>query len=1038
MKLILATVSWVVASVLCFPAFGQNAVSGIVKDAETGEALPGVSVVLKGTTKGKSTDIEGRYQLDLTDQEMREGTIQSSYLGYKKQSIPIEGRTEINIELESNQELLNEVVVTAIGIEKDKRKMGYSVSEVDGEQILESREANVVNALNAKVAGVSVTSTSGSPGASSTIRIRGNQSINGANDPLFIVDGIPIDNNYRGSNFTDQANRALDINPDDIESISVLKGGAASALYGLQASNGAVVINTKQGKNGKTEVTFSSTTTIDQVNKLPEKQSRYSQGAGGEYVEGVNTTWGAPLSSLRYAADGSIVPSDDPEATGNRIEPFDNLNNFFRTGVTLNNNISVRGGNENSGFYLSASDLRQSGIVPLTDYNRTSIRATGNTAIRENMDIKFSANYVSSNADRAQRGSNLSGVMLGLMRSPPSYDLTNGTDDPVNTPSAYSNPNGSQRTYHDTYDNPYWSINKNRNEESLNRLIGFVEFKWRPYSWLTITERPGVDTYAEKRKSHWDAGSNEFKDLGGAIFDETVTQKNIVNDFIVNAEYSFSEDFNASLTVGHNYQEFNKTFYIVDGFDFVIDGFYDMSNVASLNVEADDFLDRSRLMGVYGDLSLDYKRMHYLTFTGRNDWSSTLPNGNNSFFYPSVSYGFVFTELADFGFVEYGKLRSSFAVTGNDAFQNYLTTNYFVSGGSTQGQLSYFPNSTIGNNQLSPEFTRAFEVGTDLRSRNNRVRLDLSYYNTSSRDQIVVVPIANSTGYTNFVTNIGQIDNRGWEALVEADILERNVSKPNSIWWKSSLNFTRNRSEVVSLAQGQNNIALPSNGLASTQSRVIVGYQYGVLYGSRWLRDDAGNILVDDNGYPIRDSENGVIGDPNPDFTMGWRNGFGWRNFSLSFLLDIRVGGDMYNGTKAVSRRLGTHIDTENRQEEIIWDGVYANGGEVNVTPIRIDEEFFTVTGGGLVGVSEYNIEEVNWVRLRDLNLTYSFSPELCKRIGISRASVTVTARNLFLITNYTGIDPETSLGGASNAFGRDYFNNPNTRSYGLNLSVTF
>lgn len=1035
-KNLLLALAWVLG--LSSVSLAQSEVTGKVKDASTGETLPGVAVVVLGTTNGASTDMTGSYTLKLSDEQFANGSLVFSFLGYKADTIPVNSRTTINHELESSQEMLDEVIVSAIGIKKEKRKVGYSVSEVQGNEIIQSRESNVINALNAKVAGVSVTSTSGSPGASSTIRIRGNQSINGANDPLIIIDGIPVDNSYRGSNFTDQANRALDINPDDIESMSVLKGGAASALYGLQASNGAIVINTKQGKNGKTEVSFSSTTTIDQVNKLPEKQSLYSQGTGEEYVEGVNTTWGAPLSALRYANDGSIVPADDPAATSERVGPFDDLNNFFRTGVTLNNNLSIRGGNEKSGFYLSASDLRQTGIIPLTDYNRTSVRATGNTAIRDNMDIKFSANYISSRADRAQRGSNLSGVMLGLMRSPPSYDLTNGSDDPVNDPSAYSFPDGTQRTYHATYDNPYWSVNKNRNEESLNRLIGFVEFQWRPFSWLTITERPGVDTYAEERKSYWDDQSNEFKDLGGAIFEETVTQKNIVNDLIVNARHSFSEDFNASLTLGHNFQEFNKTFFIVDGFDFVIDDFYDISNVASINVEADDFVDRSRLVGVYGELSLDYKRTHYLTFTGRNDWSSTLPNGNNSFFYPSVSYGFVFTELVDLGIVEYGKLRSSYAVTGNDAFQNYLTTNFFVSGGSTQGQLSYFPNSTIGNSELSPEFTRAFEIGTDLRSRNNRIRLDLTYYNTSSRDQIVVIPIANSTGYSNFVTNIGQIDNRGWEALLEADILERKVSKPNSIWWTSRLNFTRNRSEVVSLAEGRDNIALPSNGLATTQSRVIVGYQYGVLFGPRWDRDENGNILVDENGYPIKDDEDGIIGDPNPDFTMGWRNSFGWRNFSLSFLLDIRVGGDMYNGTRAVSNRLGTHVDTENREEEIIWDGVNVNTGEPNQIPIRIDEDFFTETEGGLVGISEYYIEEVNWVRLRDLNLTYSFSPEFCKRIGITRASLTATARNLFLITNYTGIDPETSLGGASNAFGRDYFNNPNTRSYGLNLSVTF
>jgi len=1051
MKYAIALAAVLMGGLLVNPATAQNIVSGTVTDAQTNDLLPGVSVLIKGTTKGVPSGLDGRFEIDLTDDEMSQDTLVFRFVGYRTKEVAVLNRSEIDVALEPNQELLNEVVVTAIGIEKDKRKVGYSVSEVESDEIVKSRETNLVNALNAKVAGVQVTSTSGSPGASSTVRIRGNTSINGNNEPLYVVDGIPIDNSYRGSNFTDQANRAIDIDPNDIESMTVLKGGAASVLYGLRAANGAVIINTKQGKKGGTQVTFSSTTTFDVVSQLPERQDEFAQGFNGNYIFGENNSWGPRIDTMFYAIDPTtnrlnrelLVPDGDPLASNSRAESFENSRDFFQTGVTLNNSLSLRGGNEKTTFFLSLGDLRQTGIVPLTEYNRTSIRLTADNELRSNLRVKASANYITSRADRAQRGSNLSGVMLGLMRTPPSYDLTNGADDPVDDERAWVFPDGTQRTYHASYDNPYWSVNRNRNEERLNRLIGFVEWNWKPYDWMNVMNRTGVDTYSEERKSYWDAQSNEFADLGGAIFDETFNQNNITNDLIVTMDHSFTKDLNATLIVGNSFQDFNSRSYIVDGFDFVVDGFYDMSNVASINVEADDFIDRRRIVGLFGDLSIDYKRTYYLTLTGRQDWSSTLPTGNNSFFYPSASFGFVLTELVQMGVVEYMKLRTSYAVTGNDAYASYLTSNFFVSGGSTQGQLSYFPSSVIGNNELTPEFTRSFEVGTDIRSRNNRVRLDLTYYFTSSTDQIVEVPIANSTGYSSFITNIGEIQNQGIEALVTYDVIERNLRKPNNIWWSTSLNFTRNRSEVVELAEGLENISLPSNGLASTQSRVIVGEQYGVLFGTRWARDPNGNVIVGDDGLPER-GENGIIGDPNPDFTIGWRNNIGWQNWELTFLLDIRVGGDVYNGTRAVMTTLGTHADTEDRDEEIIRDGVLEitddeTGEVIGYTPNDIvvtKEEIYR--SYGLTNISEEFVEEVNWVRMRDISLTYNFSPAFLDKIGIDRASFSLTARNLFLITNYTGIDPETSLGGASNAFGRDYFNNPNTRSYGVNLTVTF
>ncbi|MCH2215972.1 MAG: SusC/RagA family TonB-linked outer membrane protein [Flavobacteriales bacterium] len=1024
----------------------QQVVTGNVFDKETNEPLPGVSVFLKGTTKGVPSNIDGVFSLELTDEEIQNDTLVFRFLGYQELLFPIEGNTKFDVFLSEDSELLDEVVITAIGIEKDKRKLGYSVTEVESDEIIKSRETNIINALNAKVAGVQVTSTSGSPGASSVVRIRGNTSINGNNEPLYVIDGISIDNSYRGSNFTDQANRAIDIDPNDIESMTVLKGGAASVLYGLRAANGAIIINTKKGRKGKTSVTFSSTTTFDVVNKLPERQSTYAQGDNGQFIQGSNFSWGPRIDNLFYALDTTngrntinrdrLVFGDDLISSGEAAESFENSEDFFETGVTLNNSLSITGGNEKSTFYLGLADLRQTGIVPLTEFNRTSIRLTGTNQITDNFHVRASANYITSKADRAQRGSNLSGVMLGLMRTPASYDLTNGSDDPVEDETAWLLPDGTQRTYHGAYDNPYWSVNRNRNEEKLNRLIGFVEANWQPFEWMNVMNRTGVDTYSEQRKSYWDRQSNEFTDLGGAIFDENFNQRNITNDLIVTIDHEITSDFNAQYIVGHSFQDFNSTSYVVDGFDFVVDDFYDMSNVASINVTADDFLDRRRIIGLFGDFSFDYKRTYYLTLTGRNDWSSTLPADNNSFFYPSVSLGFVPTEIVELGPLEYVKLRGSYAVTGNDAFASYLTSNFFVSGGSTQGQLSYFPSSLIGSNDLSPEFTNSFEIGTDIRSRNNRVGLDFTYYNTSSRDQIVEIPIANSTGYSSVITNIGEIQNQGFEVLLNVNILERKVSKPNKVWWNSSINFTRNRSEVIELTNGLDNIALPSNGLASTQSRVIVGEQYGVLFGSVWERNENGDVLVDSLGNPLAQLEGDIIGDPNPDFTMGWRNNIGWRNWELTFLLDIRVGGDVYNGTRAVMTSLGTHADTEDRDEEIIVDGVFSNGtraGQVNDVAIRKGDLY---SNYGLVNVSEEFVEEVNWIRMRDVSLTYSFSPAFLSKIGIERASLSLTARNLFLITNYTGIDPETSLGGGSNAFGRDYFNNPNTTSYGFNLTV--
>lgn len=1022
----------------------QITIQGVVTHSGSDDPLIGATVILKGTTTGTITDLDGKYKLDLPSTALQD-TLLFSFLGFESKLIPIEGRNEINVALADNAELLNEVVVTAIGIAREKRSLGYAVNEVKSDEISDSRETDVIRAMNAKVPGVQITGTSGTPGSSSAIVIRGNTSGTGTNSPLFIVDGIPIDNSYNGSNFTDQANRVMDLNPEDIESISVLKGGAAAALYGVKAGNGVVVINTKKGKAGISEVSFSSTTMFDRVNKLPPLQTRYGQGTAGNYVPTSQFSWGPRLDTMRYdgipnstSQFGHLVGQNDPSATDRAAEVFDNAGRVFQTGVTLNNNLSFRGGNETSGYFLSLGDVRQTGIVPNSEFNKTSVRVSGFTKVGKHFKAEGAANYIAVDAERTQRGSNLSGVTLGLFRAPPSYDLTNGSDNPVDDPVAYELPDGSQRTYFSNYDNPFWSVNKNRNRERTNRMLGHVEFSYNPKNWISITNRTGLDHYNSNTKSYWDAQSGEFKAGGGLVINDNFTNTVFNNDLLLTLDHQFSDIFHAALILGHNYRAENSNSLYAEGEGFIIPGFYDLSNTPLQNQFVDDNIRRERAVGLYGDLSLSFWNWLYLHFTGRNDWLSNLPENRNSFFYPSTAVGLVFTDMLkmESSILPYGKLRASYSNVGNGAPVIYGTNpnTTYVATGDGQGLLSFYPDALIGNVRLIPQNTTTWEVGTDLRFFQNRIGVDLTYFNAVTTDQIELMQLPPSSGFGSQLQNIGKVVNQGIELLLTVQVIESD--KPQKVGWESIVNFTRLRNMVEELTENIDFVTLTTSGLESTQSIMAAGNPFGAIYGSAWARDDNGNILVDDNGYPIADGQRQIIGDPNPDFTAGWRNTFRYRNFDLTFLLDIRIGGDMYNGTRGVMNFHGTHADTENREEEIIWEGVNVNTGEVNTQAIKLDQDFYSRYG--LIGVSENNMEyDINWLRMRDVSLSYNFPRDFMKKLPVKAISLAITARNLFLITNYTGIDPETSLSGAANSFGRDYFNNPNTRSFGFNLKIT-
>ncbi len=1027
------------------PALAQEkTITGKVTSSSDGLGIPGATVIVKESpTTGTISDVNGDYAIQVPQDA---NVLVFSFVGFESNEVAIGTQTVINVVLQEETKLLEGVIITAIGIREEKKSLGYAAQEVTSDELNRVSQTNMINNLSSKVAGLEVTSTSGSPGASANIVIRGRTSLSGSNSPLFVVDGIPIDNDYTGSNFIDHSNRAIDLNSDDIESVTVLKGPAASALYGIRAANGAIIITTKRGGGKKTNITFSQSLAFDQVNKLPEKQMKYAQGklnllGNPVYFEpgsSVNTSWGPLIDTLRYDGDadyrwdenGKIVNMSDPAATSQGVEPYDNVEDFFQTGVTSNTHFSLSGGGKIANYYFSVGHLEQTGIIPNSTFSRTSMKITGDAELSDKLKISGSASYTNSGGDRMNRGSNLSGVMLGLLRTTPTFDNTNGLDNPVDNQDAYMFDDGTQRSYYPSYDNPYWSVNRNLASDEVNRLMGFTQIDYELLPWLKAVYRIGLDYYFEERKAYWDMNSNEYIDLGGFITDDLYSYRSVNSDFLLTAQRKLNDNFDLTAIIGHNYFAERTYNYITDGTGFVLPEFYDMSNVES--VIADDDLDKYRIVGAFYNIKLAYKNYLYFTTTGRNDWTSTLAKGNNAFFYPSFNLGFIFTEPLNMEknkYLSYGKLRLSYAEVGNDA-PVYSLRDYYSNVDFVRGQLSYLTSTELGNPDLEPEKTRSWEGGFDLRFFQNRIGLDLTLYRTMSDGQILSVPIAYSTGYSTILANAGKIENKG----IELQLRSSPIKKEN-FNWDFIINFGSNENTVVELAEGVADIRFESTGLASTSSRAIEGEPFGVIYGTKWMRNSKGDLLIDDEGYPIMDTATGIVGDPNPDWTLGIRNTISYKCFTLSFLVDIRQGGDIFNGTAGVMKSLGVHKETENRDEEVVIEGVYLSDGQPNTTAIKLNDDYYSKYP--FAGVSEAGIEDGSWVRLREVAVSFRVPDKICKKIRVKSLHLGFSARNLLLITDYSGVDPETNLSGVSNSFGRDYFNSPNTKTYAFSLKVS-
>lgn len=1022
-------------------ALAQTRITGVVIDAETGETLPGSTIVIEGKSIGASADVDGKFSIDVSGPS---DVLIVSFIGYNKEKIIVGNQTNIKVLLNKETTVLEDVIVTAIGIKREKKEIGYAAQDVKGDDLIKTQQSNIVNALSSKVAGISVTSSSGTPGASADIVIRGRSSLTaGRNAPLFVVDGVPIDNGYSGSYVYDFSNRAIDLNSDDVESVSVLKGAAASALYGIRAANGAIIVTTKSGKSKgiNKNITFKTTFSFDRVSKLPEKQYKYAQGAFEKgkvvYFDDINFSWGPLMDTLRYdgATDylkdknGRIVNMSDPSATDKRVVGYDNIEDFFETAMTNNTYLSMSGGNDKGNYLFSVGRLSQSGIVPNTKFERVNFKISGENKLSDKMKISGSASYSNSKGDYAQKGSNLSAVMVGLMRCTPTFDLTNGVSNPADNPEAYMYPDGTQRNYYSNYDNPYWSVNKNRASDKVDRIMGNSQIDVILLPWLTAMYRVGIDNYTEERNSFFDNNSSDTPN--GYVTLSTYTFSSLNSDFLITVDKKITEDLNFTAILGHNYLTKKSYNNFQQGDSLILPNFYNISNTAVKS--GGDYRTNYKIVGTFYDIKLAYKNFLFFNTTGRNDWTSTLAKGNNSFFYPSFSASFILTDAfnIDNEYLTFGKIRASWAEVGNDAPVYALQDYYSPIQGGINGQTTFATQRTMGNKGLKPETTRSSELGIDFRFFKNKLGVDIAFYQSKTIDQIVKIPVTYSTGYEYLYGNGGVVSNKGIEAQVFVTPFEFKDFK-----WDMMFNFAKNKNMVEDLPEGVPFIEFETTGISTTRSLGIEGQPYGVIFGSRYLRNEEGQVLVNNNGLPLMDATAGIVGDPNPDFTLGIRNTFTYKSLTFTALVDIKKGGDVWNGTKSAMKYLGTHKETENRDEDFIFPGVNVNTGLPNNVVIK--RNFAYYSSGGLAGISEAGIEDGSYVRLREVALSYTLPKKWTSKAFMKDLTIGVSGRNLLLFTNYTGIDPETNLSGTSNSLGRDYFNMPNTKSIEFNLQVTF
>ena len=1019
----------------------SRTITGRVISSEEPDGVPGASVIVKGTTQGAITDLDGLYSISVPDNAT---TLVFSFVGYLTKELPIGSNSVINLSLDTDIKLLNEVVVTAFGVEKETKSLGTSVTVVGNEELVRGRATNVANSLAGKVAGVRIQGSNGMVGASANIFIRGFTTFTGSNQPLMIVDGIPIDNGGGGNALqsgVSNSNRGIDINQDDIEEMTVLKGPAAAVLYGSRAAGGAILITTKKGKQGakKNNVNFTSNVNFSDVNRYPEYQNSYGQGLGGVFRP-ANTpeSWGPRIS-------GQTVTNFRGEQEVLTAYP-NNVKDIFRTGVNFQNNLSLSGASDKGDYFLSYGNLNESGILDNNQLTRNSVTFNANNKITEKLTVGVNMIYSNNRSQRTQQGNQLANPFFRSWFMPRSFDpFANPFERPDQTQRSPANANDltSDNTWYGNDDHPLFTINRNLYNDQINRLIGSVNFSYKILDKLTFNYRLGTDTYTEETKivnARTSRGGSAAAQTG-AIVDQMFRRTETTSDATLRFADRFSnDDFGLTALVGNQINQRSTRNNGVTGTNIQVIGFENITNTLQFNPFGTT--DQVGLVGVFGDVGFDYKNTYFISFQGRNDWSSTFGADNRSYFYPSVNTSIVLSDaipaLVDSNVLSFFKIRGGWALVGREA-PVFSTDSYFSrqNPGDSFGinmllpfnnQLGQSLNLTGGNPNLGPEFTRSWEIGTDIRLFNGRINLDATYYNQFSYDIIFAVPVSGSSGITNQFQNAGSLNTKGFEMLLSGSpIKNKNFS------WDVSLNYSRIRPVVGELAEGVEQITL--GGFVTPSTRLIAGQPYGVFWGSYFERNETGQLLVNQDGRPILAADNKIIGDPNPDWFGGITNTFAFKGFSLSALIDIRRGGDIISRNISDLRRTGAVNETLDRDRGWIVDGVNADGSPNNIQ-ISAQNYFNDLYGFGRAELVTF---DGSWIRLREAELSYRIPSKILERTFFGRAEFGVVGRNLFLYApNVPHIDPEVNAQGQSNSLGLDFNSLPQTRSYGAFVRVTF
>lgn len=1050
----------------------DRVVLGKVSSAEDGAALPGVSVVVKGTTIGGITDAEGKYSLSISPSDIESGVLVFTFIGMKTQEIPLKDRPEnvIDVVMTADASQLAEVVVTGLGFERSAKSLGYATTKVNSDDITRGRSANIMASLQGKVAGVQISTASGAPGASTKVVIRGYTSLSGGNNPLYVVDGVPI-NNSPGNFFDpsntvnrtqDFGNRANDINPDDIADITILKGASAASLYGSRAASGVIMITTKRGKAASgVNVDFTSSATFTTPLRLPERQTVFGQGWNGHFAFEENGSWGPKLDG-KDRLWGNIV--DDSQ----QIKPFkaqkDNLKDFYDVGKSFINTLAISGGTDKATYYLSYSNVQEDGIVPSDNdsYKRNTLSFRGSTT-GKHLFTSYSVNYINKRSKYITTGQGGAGATMyqDIIQIPVDMSIVDFKD--------YKNKFNNLDNYFTQYaTNPYFILNENGNDYEENRVFGNAQVDYEFADWIKATARVGGDI-ANSELLDWiaiartdpNSPNASQAQVAGRVEEGRRFAKELYGDFIVSANRNLNDRFSLQALAGYSVQEryfkdFNAS---VSGLS--IPKFYNLSNSDSdpVSYTAES---KTRLLGLYGQATLGFNEYLFLTVQARNDWSSTLPQNHNSFFYPSANLSFSFVDALKLaGPLSSGKLRAAIGRTGKDA-PVYSVYTTLANGGISLpfgdinfplgGVNAFEISNTLGNNKLKPEISTEVEIGANVQFFHDRLGFDVAVYDKRTVNQIYPVPFPTSTGYGFKTLNFGEIQNRGIELLVTAvPVSTKNFT------WTTSLNFTKNSNKVLALADGLDRVTL--GGVYGFTYVAEVGQPLGTFYVPDVVRDRNGHVVVSaSNGIPVNSPETVRLGNAQAKFIVGINNQFTYKNLTLSVGLDIRHGGLIYSYTKRLTTFVGNSKETlyNDRQPFIVPNSVFQpidpgtgkpqvddNGDPVyqeNTTPVSVSNVSTFWNPNNNITTKDFFLDR-SYIKLRELALNYRIPRAVLARTPFKSINVSVVGRNLLLWTPRENnfIDPEVTT------FGNDIVSDlgefgagPTTRSFGFSVKASF